>query len=158
MNQQHWIVFAKDDGIKNLACLFEAEIREIMGDISTSAQTKVVEIARQLMYMDRVKMDDSLSMDAEKPPAETEGPRKINHLDCTIDLEKVEPLLAFPLVELSPECKKCQCFTCSRLFGCTICSSNTLGSCLKVCCGIVAIEHCEEREPWTAELILRNEG
>ena len=48
-------------------------------------------------------------MDAKKPPAETEGAKEINHLDCTINLEKVEPLLAFPLVELGPECKKCQC-------------------------------------------------
>jgi len=94
MNQQHWIVFAKDDGIKNLARLFEAEVREIMGDISTSAQTKVVEIARQLMYMDRVMMDDSLPMGTEKPPAETEGAKENlqEHYTIGFDLSKVESL------------------------------------------------------------------
>jgi len=129
-----------------LDAYFAGEAEEIMGDLSTTARQKVMEISIELY-----------ELNAKKALLPAEPPREIIQEHYTINLEKVEPLLAFPLVELSPECKKCRCFTCSRLFGCTICSSNTLESCLKVCRGIVAIEHCEECEPWTAELILRNE-
>ena len=127
--------------------LANERIEEIMGDLSTTAKQKVMEISIELY-----------ELNAKKALLLTEPPKENSHLDCTINLEKAESLLAFPLAELSPECKKCQCFTCSNLFGCTICSSNTLGSCLKVCRGIVAIEHCEECEPWNLENIMEREG
>ena len=158
MNQQHWIVFAKDDGRRKLHNLFEAEVREIMGDISTSAQTKVVEIARQLMYMDRVKMDDSLSMDAEKPPAETEGAKEINHLDCTMDVAKIESLVDFPLVELGPECNTCDCFACSSLSDCRMIPGNHIMFCKDICRGTVGIGRCQFAKPWTLKEITKREG
>jgi len=127
------------------------EMEIIVGDLSTSANVKVLEIARSLNRLNK-------AWDAKKALLPAEPPREISHLDCTINLEKVEPLLAFPLVELGPECKKCQCFTCSNLFGCQISLSGEAKHCKTECKGAGRTYACRSFKPWTAELISRNEG
>lgn len=144
MNIKEW------DGLETRAELNSraiCAIEQIMGEIHTTINAKNNEIALMLRDLNRKK---ALLL--------TEPTRKINHLDCTIDLGKIESPVEFPLVELGPECKGCLCYTCSNLFTCTICSPNMLESCLKFCRGIVGIEHCEECEPWNAENIMKREG
>lgn len=94
MNQKSYIEFAKQDGRRNIPHLFEAAVTDIMANLSTTSEAKVVEIARQMMYKDRVKGDDSLPMDAKKDSSPQGAPEeKFIHHKCNIDIRKVEDLL-----------------------------------------------------------------
>lgn len=62
------------------------EIEAIMGDLSTSANEKVIEIARALDGLNK-------AWNAKKDSSPQGAPKENSHLDCTIDLSKVESLL-----------------------------------------------------------------
>ena len=93
MNEKIWINFAKADGRRSLPNLFVAVVKDIIGDISTTANTKVVEITRELGNMERVESDESLPMDAKEASAPTEALKECSHHYTIIDLGKVESLM-----------------------------------------------------------------
>jgi len=186
MNQIYWIGFAREAGRSNLHHLFTANVKVIMGDLSTTSDEKVIEIARELIRMDRTEMDDSLPMDVKKPLLQTEAPKENYHLDCNIDwteikssekawtqealdnaiigidLAKVESLLDFPLIERGPSCKECNCFKCNKMPDCHILFPTAQHFCEKICGGKIGVANCEYRpktEPmWTLDEIMKREG
>jgi len=98
-----------------------------------------------------------LKLGTEKPLAETEGEKEINHLDCTINATKIESLVDFPLVELGPWCKACECFNCSLIGRCHLFSPSTIGYCKNNCRGIGGNPHCKYFTPRTLEEITKRE-
>ena len=95
-----------------------------------------------------------LKADAKKPSAPTESPKENSHLDCTIDVEKAESLVDFPLIPVSPECKRCDCFTCVYLFECYGDSIY----CKTECRGTKRTYLCPSFEPRNAENIMKRGG
>ncbi len=61
-------------------------IKEIMGDISTTSEAKVIDIARTLEGLEQV-------WNVKKPLLQTGAEKEIIHPDCTIDPSRIEPFL-----------------------------------------------------------------
>ena len=139
---------AKRYGRKYLDTHAIGVITVIMGDLSTSAKEKVVEVNRTLRDLDIVKRDESLpwDTDAKKTPTAMEVPQEIYHLDCTIDLSRVESLLGFPLIERGPACNRCQCFKCNQLPDCHYLEPTTLHYCRIQCKGRTRVRDCEKAD------------
>jgi len=147
----------------------------IVGEIHSTAEEKVVEIARTMKDMNQV-------LDAKKASASTEAQGEIYHLNCiidpekvesfkrqwnSIDVSKVEPLVAFPLTERGPKCRDCKCFNCGELIECRVIEPSALLHCASLCIGLYPIESCkyfdkenddQAEAKSDAEEILRNEG
>ena len=136
---------AKEHGRKYLNDLAIGVITAIMGDLSTSAKEKVVEVNRTLRDLDIVKRDESLpwDTDAKKPLLQTGAEKEISQVDCTIDVSKVESLVDFPLIERGPDCSNCKCFNCSYLSRCHISLPSTLHHCAYSCGGMNPVKSCE---------------
>ena len=111
------------------------EIESIMGDLSTSADVKVLEIARALDGLRR-------AWDAKKTSASTEAPKVNSQLYSTIDVSKVEDLIVFPLIPLGPLCRVCDCFKCKKLHNCTIKLPSVIVNCKDDCNGRIARNVC----------------
>lgn len=79
-----WFAGLETKAEMNSIVIGEMEI--IMGDLSTSADVKVLQVARSL---DRL----SKAWNAKKPLLQTGAEKEISQVDCTIDVSKVEPLL-----------------------------------------------------------------
>ena len=58
----------------------------IVGEIHSTAEEKVVEIARTMKDMNQ-------ALDAKKASALTEAPREISQVNCTIDHSRIAPLV-----------------------------------------------------------------
>ena len=143
----------------------------IVGEIHSTTEEKVVEIARTLKDVDQ-------ALDAKKGSALTEARGEITHLNCiinpekvesfkrqwnSIDISKVESLVAFPLTERGPNCEICKCFNCGELIECRVIEPSALFHCASLCIGLYPIESCkyfdkENDDQAEAEEILRNEG
>ena len=150
MNRTQWMIeVANDTGRKHLLPFCEGITRQLMADSSTSQAEKDLEIARTLRDMLPVLNDESLPWDLteptdeEKPSAPTESPVEIIHLDCTINISKIEPLLDFPLIPLGPLCEVCDCFRCRLLHRCEIKQPYTLAECKYRCNGRIARNVCQ---------------
>lgn len=111
-------------------------ITEIMGEMHTVPSSKVIEIARTLR-------DLNLAWNIKKPLLQTEAPLEINHQHCTIDLSKVESLVAFPLIDRGPICPICDCKRCSKIANCHILFPTTLFFCANRCGGSLGVVNCE---------------
>ena len=130
------------------------EIEAIMGDLSTSADVKVLEVARALDGL-------SKAWDAKKTLAPTRAEEEIIHHHCNIDIERIESLLDFPLIERGPSCKECDCYNCNKLPDCHILFPTTLHFCEKICDGTIGVANCDygpKEIKRRAERIFRNEG
>lgn len=71
-------------------------IKAILCSDRNDPAKQVEEAHNALASLDAVFEDESLPwevVDAKKPSAPTESPKEISHLDCTINLSKVEPLV-----------------------------------------------------------------
>ena len=97
MERKPWMVeVAKDCGRKYLNDLTIGIIREIVKESNTPTAVKLAEIERTLKDLDEIYHDKSFSYDVtdvKKAPALTEAVKKINHLDCTVNVTKVQSLL-----------------------------------------------------------------
>jgi len=131
------------------------EIEAIMGDLSTNADSEVLKVARSLDRLNK-------AWDAKKALLQAEPEEKFIHHHCNVDIQKVQSLLDFPLIERGPMCKICDCFNCNKLPDCNIKFPTTLQFCEKKCAGKIGIVFCEYKgkKPvkWTLEEIMRNEG
>lgn len=131
------------------------EMEIVMGDLSTTADVKVLEIARSLDRLNK-------AWNAKKALLQTEPPKENTLFHSTIDVGQVESLVGFPIVERGPSCKICDCFKCNKLPNCHIEFPTTSHFCEKICGGIVGIVRCsfklKEETVWTLEKIMRNEG
>ena len=113
-------------------------IEEIMGNIHTTAEEKVVGIAQTLQGLNQarnMKKDSS----PQGAPKETIQPK------CNIDLARVESLVDMPLIKLCPACAECDCFLCGNLGTCHILLPTTLYHCLHKCEGKHSVTNCEHR-------------
>jgi len=110
-------------------------IEEIMGDISTTAPSKLIGIARWLRELD-------LARNAKMAPRQRDL-KEITQGNCSIDSSRIESLVDFPLVKRGPDCEKCQCFNCDRLTRCHILLPSTLKHCAYACGGHAPITNCE---------------
>lgn len=87
--------------------------------------------------------------DEEKPSTAMEDSREISQLDCSmesgawLDVSRVQPLIAFPLIELGPACKDCPCFKCSHLYNCHFLRPSILFHCKETCMGTLAFKGCD---------------
>lgn len=123
----------------------------IVGEIHSTAEEKVVEIARTMKDMNQ-------ALDAKKGSALTEAQGEIYHLNCiidpekvesfkrqwsSIDISKVESLVAFPLTERGPKCKECKCFNCGELIECHHARPSALYHCGSLCKGLFPITECK---------------
>jgi len=111
-------------------------IEEIMGEIHTTAEEKVVGIAQTLQGLNQawnMKKDSS----PQGAPKETIQPK------CSIDVSKVESLVDMPHDDLG--CLKCDCFLCGNLGTCHILLPTTLYHCLHKCEGKHSVTNCEHR-------------
>jgi len=152
MNRTKWMIDSvKSNGKQSLHAFTIGIITEIVGEIHTTADAKVIEIYRTLR-------DLELVWNAKEPLLQTEAPKEISHVYSIIDVAKSEPLASFPMIDLGPSCKECQCFTCSRLDNCHLLLPRTMEYCKHECLGRMSTRDCRYVEPWTAELIMRNEG
>jgi len=131
----------------------------IVGEIHSTAEEKVVEIARNLKDMNQ-------ALDAKKASASTEAQGEILHPKCSIDLSKIESLVDFPLVKRGPNCEICKCFNCGELIECHVIKPSTMHHCACFCGGKLPIKVCkifdkendgQAEAKLEAEEILRNE-
>ena len=167
------------DGLQTKAemnSLTIGEIESIMGDLSTNADSKVLEVARALDCLNK-------AWDAKKTLAPTRAEEEIIHHHCNIDIERIESLLDFPLIERGPSCKECDCYNCNKLPDCHILFPTTLQDCHilfpttlqdchilfpttlhfceKICGGTIGVANCDygpKEIKRRAERIFRNEG
>jgi len=123
------------------------EIEVIMGDLSTSADVKVLEIARALDGLNK-------AWNVKKDLAPTRSEQEIIHHHCNINIERVESLVDFPLIGCGPACELCLCFKCEHLTHCHAFEPTTVHYCKDQCRGTEAVHDCQ----WNSEKILRNEG
>ena len=111
-------------------------IEEIMGNIHTTAEEKVVGIAQTLQGLNQawnMKKDSS----PQGAPKETIQPQ------CNIDLARVESLVDMP--HGGPGCLKCDFFKCKNLSSCHIMFPTTLYHCDNKCGGFMGITNCGYR-------------
>ena len=135
------------------------EIESIMGDLSTSADVKVLEVARALDGLNK-------AWNAKKDSSPQGAPEeKFIFHHCNVDIQKVQSLLDFPLIERGPLCKVCDCFNCNKLPNCHLNFPTTEHWCEKICGGLIGVARCEFRdkedpkpEKWTLEEIMKREG
>ena len=128
----------------------------IVGEIHSTAEEKVAEIPRTLKDINQV-------LNVKKGSALTEAQGEITHLNCIINPEKIESLVAFPLIKRGPNCEICKCFNCGELIECRVIEPSTLFHCASLCIGLYPIESCkyfdkENDDQAEAEEILRNKG
>ena len=84
MDQTNWFNDLKTKADMNSCAI--GIIRVITEERNTAASAKLIEIASTLKDLEE-------AWNAKKAPALTEGPKKINHLDCTVNVTKVQSLL-----------------------------------------------------------------
>ncbi|KLU64048.1 hypothetical protein DEAC_c40420 [Desulfosporosinus acididurans] len=136
---------AKIQGRENLYPYAIGIIDGILGDLSTTAENKVIEIALALKSMDIVMDTESLPWDladTKKASAPTEATEQYLQQDCNMDTTKIEPLMSFPLIELGPDCKDCLCFKCKFLRDCHLELPSTVYHCHNECKGSAAKRIC----------------
>ncbi len=142
--KQRLIELAETHGRKSLYPYIIGNIRSIVAG-SYSADQKVLEINETLIVLDQVKDDNSLPWDAKKTPVSAGAEKGKSHLNCIMDVSRIESLVEFPLIELGPMCKECQCFKCSQLGSCRILPPSNLHSCQNVCKGLLApMNNCKD--------------
>jgi len=111
-------------------------IEEIMGDIHTTAEEKVVEIAQTLQGLNQ-------AWNMKKDSSPQGAPRETIQPQCTIDIPKVESLVDMP--HGGPGCLKCDCFKCDNLSACHILLPTTLYHCDNKCGGFMGVTNCKYR-------------
>lgn len=134
MNRTNWFNDLKTKAEMNSCAI--GIIGVIVGEIHTTANCKVIEIASTLKDLEE-------AWNTRKPSAPTESPQENSHLDCTMDLEKVESFVNFPIIPLGPLCEVCDCFKCKLLHRCTFKGPTTLVNCVYQCNGIIARNVCQ---------------
>jgi len=110
-------------------------IEEIMGDLSAPAASKLVGIAQWLR-------DLNLAWKMKEAPQQRDL-EEISHLDCSINLESVESLVAFPLTKRGPNCETCKCFNCGELIRCNSIKPSALYHCGHVCLSMFPVLNCK---------------
>lgn len=97
MDELKWMTeISKEFGRKHLPNFTNGIIDIVIGKINTTAEEKVAEVARVLKDMHVVLKDEAFpwdTTDAKKAPLPEEAPKENSHLDCTIDVGKVEDLM-----------------------------------------------------------------
>ncbi|MCO1599781.1 hypothetical protein [Desulfosporosinus nitroreducens] len=97
MDRKAWFIdFAKVAGRKNLNAYAIGVIKSILCCDCNDPAKQVAEIHNATESLVEVFNDESLPwdvMDVKKASAPTETVEEISHLDCTIDVSKVEPLV-----------------------------------------------------------------
>ena len=111
-------------------------IEEIMGELHTTAEEKVVEIAQTLQSLTQ-------AWNMKKAPTAMEAPKETIQPQCTIDISKVESLVDMP--HGGPGCLKCDCFKCKNLPSCHIMFPTTLYHCGNRCGGFRGVTNCGYR-------------
>jgi len=96
-DRRPWFADAKKcGGIPRMHSIAIGVISAIMNDRCRTSDEKVSETLGTLSNMNETFNDKSIpdgSLDAKKAPALTEARKENTHLDCTIDLSKVESLI-----------------------------------------------------------------
>ena len=96
-DRKPWFVNSKKHGgIRHMHALAIGVTSAIMNDRGRTSDEKVSETLGTLSNMNGTFNDKSIpdgSLDAKKAPALTEARKENTHLDCTIDLSKVESLI-----------------------------------------------------------------
>ena len=126
------------DGLETKAemnSLVIGEIEEIMGDLSTNADSKVLEVARALDCLNK-------AWDMKKALLQAEPEEKFIHHQCNVGIQKVQSLIDFPLIERGLMCKECDCFKCNKLPNCHIEFPTTLHWCEEICSGMFGTVNC----------------
>jgi len=141
------------DGLQTKAdmnSLVIGEIESIMGDLSTNADKKVIQVARALDCLNK-------AWDAKKDSSPQGAPKVNSQLDYNTEIQ----------IALVTACESCDCFGCSHWSRCHLLLPTTQICCEKECIGRSSFVGCvytdkEKREPleekWTLEEIMRNEG
>ena len=111
-------------------------IEEIMGNIHTTAEEKVVGIAQTLQGLNQAR-------NMKKDSSPQGAPKETIQPQCTIDLARVESLVDMPHDNLG--CLKCDCFKCDNLSACHILLPTTLYHCDNKCGGFMGITNCGYR-------------
>lgn len=94
----NFIEAAKLNGRTNLHSCVTSLTRQIVGELHTTAEEKVIEIVRALHEFDLVYRDNSLPSDQEDATkrasaTKTEAAKKTIQPQFTIDMSKVPPLV-----------------------------------------------------------------
>ena len=113
-------------------------IEEIMGEIHTTAEEKVVGIAQALQGLNQ-------AWNMKKDSSPQGAPRETIQPQCNIDVSKVESLVEFPLIERGRACKNCLCFKCGDLYRCHRLKPSTIYHCKVDCDGTLATTNCGYR-------------
>jgi len=142
MNRTKWFIDLETKEQMNSAAIGIIEV--IIGDLNTTLSSKANETACVLRDLNH-------AWNMKKTSAPTEVPKEISHLDCNIDLKKVESLLDFPLIERGPACKTCDCFGCNELPNCHILFPTTQRFCEKACVGTIGVGRCEYSDKESAK-------
>jgi len=132
-DHKNWFIDLETKEQMNAAAI--GDIEEIMGELHTTAPSKVIEVAQTLRDLNQ-------AWNAKEPLLQTEAPREISHLDCTIDMSKVESLMQPRGIERGPACGEYQCFKCKRLYCCFTISPTTLYFCKTECNGNAGVGNC----------------
>ena len=83
-DHKNWFIDLETKEQMNAAAI--GDIEEIMGELHTTTSSKIIEIAITLRDLNQ-------AWNMKKAPASTEAEKEISHLDCNIDISKVESLM-----------------------------------------------------------------
>ena len=134
MSRKNWFIDLETKAQMNTNAI--GIIEEIMGNIHTTAEEKVVGIAQTLQGLNQAR-------NMKKDSSPQGAPKETIQPQCNIDLARVESLVDMP--HGGPGCLKCDFFKCKNLSSCHIMFPTTLYHCDNKCGGFMGITNCGYR-------------